>query len=74
MLNRTSANTNVKLKSVLPPYHRTGDSAGDINLKVGLPYGLDHLYLLALIDLIALSFGFLFGFVVNPTPGFGAPF
>ena len=59
-------------QSVLPLYYRTGDSAGD-KLKSGVNLGLDHLYFLALIDLIALSFGFLFGFVVNPTPGFGAP-
>ena len=38
LLNRTSANTNAKHQSVLPPYHRTGDSAGE-KLKSGVTLG-----------------------------------
>ena len=39
--------------------------------KSGVTLGLDHIYLLTLFDLLALYFGSLFGFVLNPTPGFG---
>ena len=62
------------LKSVLPPYHRTGDSTGDLILKSGVTLGLDYIYLLTLFDLFALHFGSLFGFVLNLTPGFGDTF
>ena len=48
------------LKSVLPPHHRTGDSAGE-NSKIGVTLGIDHIYLLTLFDLYALLFGSLFG-------------
>ena len=46
---------------VLPPYHRTGDSAGEYS-KSGVTLGLDHIYLLSLFDLYALHYGSLFGF------------
>ena len=40
------------------------------NLKVGLTYGLDHLYLLTLFDLFALHYGSLFGFeILHPDLG-----
>ena len=60
-------------KSVLPPYHRTGDSVGD-KIKSGVTLGLDHIYLLTLLDLVALHFGSLFGFGLNLTPEFGDTF
>ena len=61
LANRTSANETQNFKSVFPPYHRTGDSAGDIS-KSGVTLGLDHIYLLSLFDLYALHYGSLFGF------------
>ena len=74
MLTATFANTNAKhLKSVLPPYHRTGDSTGDFN-KNGVTLGLDHIYLLSLFDLHALHCGSLFGFVLILHLDLGAPF
>ena len=59
--------------TVLPPHHRTGDSAGDY-FKSGVTLGIDHIYLLPLFDLYALHFSSLFGFVLNPTPGCGGTF
>ena len=48
-------------KSILPPYHKTGESAGE-NSKSGVTLGLDHIYLLALFELYALHYGSLFWF------------
>ena len=61
MLSTTFAIKRKTPKLVLPPYHRTDDSAGD-NFKSGVTLGLDHIYLLSLFDLFALHFGSLFGF------------
>ena len=44
------------------------------NSKSGVTLGLDQLCLLTLFDLFALHFCSLFGFVLNPTPGFGGTF
>ena len=73
LTNRNICDKTQNLKSVLPPYHRTGDSAGEY-YKSGVTLGLDHLYLLTLFDLLALHFGSWFGFVLNPTPGFRGTF
>ena len=73
MLSATFAIKRKTTKSVLPPRYRTGNSAGEL-LKCGVTLGLDPLYLLTLIDLFALHFSSLFGFVSNPTPGFGGTF
>ena len=70
MLTATFAIKHKTLKSVLPPYHRTSDPVGD-DFKSGVTLGLDLIYLLTLFDLFALDFGSLFGFALNPTPGFG---
>ena len=57
MLLATFAIKRKTFKSVLPPYHRIGDSTGE-NSKSGVTLGfLDHLYMLIFIDLIALHFG-----------------
>ena len=61
LANLTFAIKRKTLKSVLPPYHRTGDSAGK-NSKCGVTLGLDHIYLLTLFDLFALHYGSFFGF------------
>ena len=60
LANRNICDKTQNTMSVLPPYHRTGDSAGK-NSKSGVTLGLDHLYLLSLFDLYALHFGSLFG-------------
>ena len=70
MLTTTFAIKHKTPKSVLPPYHRTGDSDGE-KLKSGVTLGLDHLYLLSLFDLFALHFGSLFGLVLVLYPDLG---
>ena len=61
LLTATFAIKRKTIKSVLPPYLRTGDSVGE-NSKSGVTLGLDHIYLLTLFDLYALHYGYLFGF------------
>ena len=59
------------LKSVLPPYHRTGDSAGEYS-KSGVNLEIVHISMLYLFDLLALHFGFIFGYSCkDPIPGSG---
>ena len=61
LANRNICDQTQTLKSVLPPYHRTGDSARE-KFKSGVTLGLEHIYLLSLLDLYALRDGYLFGF------------
>ena len=61
MLTATFAIKHKTPKSVLPPYYKTSDSAGDYS-KSGVTLDLDHIYLLSLLNLFALNYGSLFGF------------
>ena len=70
---RTNAIETQNIKSVLPPYHRTGDSAGDEH-KSGVTLGLDHLYSLSLFDFVCFIFSSLYWAYFDPPPGFGASF
>ena len=72
MLTATFAIKRKTHKSVLPPYHITGDSAGD-NSKSRVTLGVYHIYLLSLFDLFALYFGSLFGLVLILYPDLGTP-
>ena len=70
MLTTIFAIKRKNLKSVLPPYHRTGDSTGEY-YKSGVTLGIDHIYLLTLFDLYALHYGSLFRFeILYPDLGY----
>ena len=70
MLTATFAIKRKTLKSVLPPYHKTGDSVGE-SVKSGVTLGINHLYFLSLFNLLALHFGSSFVFVLILYPDLG---